>query len=189
MKYYLAILCVLAQCPTTMFGQTTILWNESVNGELSQDYSTATPLGSVQVGTNIIIGATEIEPVGQNWLRYPEDFSFRVPSGYEVTEVYIQIDKPNVWSWIGDSGFSNEMGFTMNSSTGNLLPQWGIGSISSGIYGVELTSLNIEPYTSIAHYELEFVVEAVPEPGTFGLLLLGAGVFTLRSGRKSRLLT
>ena len=38
----------------------------------------------------------------------------------------------------------------------------------------------------IAHYELDFVVEAAPEPGTFGLLLLGAGVFALRSCRQFR---
>ena len=46
-----------------------------------------------------------------------------------------------------------------------------------------------ETYTSIAHYELDFVVEAVPEPGAFGLMLLGAGVFILRSCRQSRFLS
>ena len=189
MKTCVRILIAITLTTTAAFSQTTILWNESVNGELSQDYSTATSLGILNIGTNVIIGETENEPVSGGWLSYSDYFTFIVPNGYDVTGLYIQIDKPNVWAWIGDAGFSSTLAFSGGPSTGDLLSQMGLDNISSGTFGMYLSNSDAEPYTSIAHYELDFVVEAVPEPGTFGLLLLGAGVFTLRHCRKSNLLS
>jgi len=189
MKICVTILLSVILTATTNFGQTTILWNESVSGDLSQYYSIPTSLGNLQLVTNIIIGATEIEPTGNSWFVHPEIFTIEVPNNSVVTALYIQIDSPNVWAWIGDPTFSSGLGFTDNASTGELLSQWAIDSIDSGVYGMYLANMNALPYTSIANYQLDFVVETVPEPGMLGMLLLGAGIFTLRHCRKSHFLS
>ena len=181
MKTCVNILIAIILTTTAAIGQVTILWNESVNGEISGNSFTFSP----QIGTNSIIGATECVPIGNNWIVYGDYFGFEVPSNYEVTALYVQIDKPEVWTWIGDPGFSSTLAYNLNTSTGELLSQWGISSLDSGIYGMYVANQDAQSYTSIANYQLDFVVEPVPEPGTLGLLLLGAGVFTLRHCRKS----
>ena len=186
MKTTIAILFSVILTTTAAFGQVTILWNESVNGELSQDYSTATTLGTLQLGTNSIIGATEVERTGNNWFEQGDYFTFEVPSNSEITALYIGIDTPNVWTWIGDPTFYSHLAFSGGPSTGDLLPQWGLVSIDFGIYGMYLVNHDHSSSLSIANYQLDFVVELVPEPGTLGLLLLGAGVFTLRHCCKPR---
>jgi hypothetical protein len=186
MKTCIKILIAIILTTTAAFGQTTILWNESVNGELSGNSPPFTSLGALQLGTNIIIGVTEIHTIGNdNWISYPDFFTFEVPSNYEVTTLYIQLDQPHVWAWIGDSTFSSELAFNLNSSSGDMLSQWGLDSIDSGVYGMYLENQDPAFPSSIANYQLDFVVEPVPEPGTLGLLLLGASVFTLRPCRKS----
>jgi hypothetical protein len=100
-----------------------------------------------------------------------------------VTALYIQVDLPDIWAWIGDSTLSNELAFDLNPSTGELLSQLGIVSIGPGSYGMYLQNADAQSYTTVANYQLDFVVEPTPEPGTLGLLLLGAGVFTLRHRR------
>ena len=172
---------------TAAFGQVTILWNESVNGEISGNSPPFTSLGTLQIGTNSIIGATEIQSIGNdNWISYPDFFTFEVPSDLEVTALYIQINKPSVWAWIGDATFSSGLAFSGGPSNGDLLSQWGLDSISSGVYGMYMDNTDLSSLFSVANYQLDFVVETVPEPGILGLLLLGAGVFILRRCRKPR---
>ena len=187
MKMYLAFISSLVYFSAAAFGQTTILWNESVNGHLSGNSSTF----SFQLGTNIIIGATEVEQTGNNWFVHPDYFTFEVPNDSEVTAIYILIDKPLVWTWIGDPTFSSELAYTLNTSPGELLSQsqWGLSSISADTYGMYLSNHDHSSPLSIANYELDFVVEPLPEPSPVGLLLLGTCVFILRSCRQSRLLT
>ena len=190
MKMYLAIIGSLAYFSASAFGQTTILWNESVNGEISQDFSFPTWLGSLNIGTNSIMGATEVERIGNNWFGQGEYFTYIVPADYEVSGLYIQIDNINIGTWIGDEGFSRyQLAYSESPSTGEMLSQLGLESIDSGAYGMYLENHNSPTTISIANYQLEFVVEPVPEPSPVGLLLLGAGVFALRSCRQSRLLT
>ena len=187
MKTYMVVLCALAIEACDVYGQTTVLWNESVNGEMSQNFDYPTQLGNLQIGNNIIIGATECVPYGNNWGEYPDIFIFNVPDGYYIDEVYVQVDLPNIWAWIGDSTLDNRLAFSLNPSSGELFPQWGITSLGADTYGMYMQNDDGQAYTTVGNYELDFVVEPAPEPGTFGLLLLGAGVFILRSCRKSRL--
>ena len=187
MKTCIAILFAIILTTTAAVGQVTILWNESVNGELSQDYGSPTQLGSLQLGTNFVIGMTEVERTGNNWFGHDDIFTFDVPSNFEVTALYIQIDKPNVWTFIGDPTFSSGLAFSWGPSTGDLLSQLGLSFIGADTYGMSLENHDHSSPISIANYQLDFVLEPIPEPGTLGLLLLGAGVFTLRPLRKSRL--
>jgi hypothetical protein len=166
-------------------GQGTILWNESVNGPFSGDFAHPTSLSPLQAGTNSIIGMSEVVPVGNNWFGSPDFFTFAIPSDLVVSEVHLQIDKPNVWTWIGEPSYVNQLAFAGSPSTGDLLAQWGISAIGPGAYGMYLANLDQQAVTSIASYRLDFFVQNIPEPSTLSLLLVGAGFVGFCSWRKS----
>src|SRR5713101_2920083 len=128
------ILVGLALPGAAALGQGVLLWDESVNGELSQDFTHPTSLTPLLAGTNSVIGATEIIPYGNNWRGYPDDFLVTIPSNLVVTAVYLAVDRPKVWAWIGDPSYSDQLGWTQNPTNGDLLLQWGVGSLGSGVY-------------------------------------------------------
>jgi hypothetical protein len=171
MKTYANISLLVLGSAAAALAQGTILWDESVNGELSRNYATATPLAPLQPGTNSVLGATEVVPTGPNWAAYPDFFTITVPSGQVVDALYLSINKPNVWTWIGDASFYNQLAFTQNPSTGDLLAQWGVSSIGPGVYGMYLDNGDVGPVTSIATYRLDFISRSVPEPHPIALLL------------------
>jgi hypothetical protein len=164
----------------TVFAQGTILWDESVSGSFSQFSTSPTHLASFQLGTNSIIGTAEIEPTGPDWAVTPDFFTVQVPGGLLVTAVYLQINKPNVLHWVGDTAFANMLAFAQSPTNGNLLSQWGLSSIGTGAYGMDVENQDAQPFPSIANYRLDFFLESVPEPGTLPLLFLGLGLVGLR---------
>jgi len=186
MKTCLIILSLVTSTANIGLSQGTILWSESVSGELSNDFGSPSPLAPLQLGTNSIIAMTEVEPSGPNWTTDPDIFTLTVPSNLMVTAIYLQIDKTKVWAWIGDPAFLNQLGFIQNSLSGELLSQWEIGSIGSGIYGMYLENHDLQLFASVANYRLDFFVQAVPEPSAFSLLFIGAGLVGFRCWRKTR---
>jgi hypothetical protein len=186
MRNHTVILFLLKACAFVAFGQGTILWDESVNGELSMSYTSATALPPLQLGTNSIIGKTEIEPTGPNWLVHPDYFSITVPSNLSVTGVYLSINKPNVWTWIGDPTFVNQLAFAQSPTPGDLLSQWGLSSVGPGAYGVYLDNHDAQSITSIASYRLDFVTQSIPEPGPLGLWLTGATCAAVYGWRRAK---
>src|SRR5215471_20440655 len=126
------------------FAQGVILWNESVNGELSQDSSHPTSLTPLMGGTNSVLGATEVVPFGGGWVGYGEFFTIAVPSGLEVSAIYLTVDSQRVWHWIGDTAFLNQLGWIQSPTNGDLLPQWGLSSISAGVYGLDIENHNVQ---------------------------------------------
>ena len=173
MKAIAANFLVLVLSATTAFAQGTVLWDESVNGPISEDYTIPTSLSPMQMGTNSVMGLTEVVPTPPNWEGHPNTFTIEVPIGLEVRAVYLQVDKPNVWAWIGNTGFSSELGFTLSASSGELLAQWGLVTISAGSYGIYLENHDHQAEISIANFRLDFVVQAVPEPSACSILLAG----------------
>jgi hypothetical protein len=185
-KYANIPLLLMASACAAM-GQGTILWDESVNGELSMNAGSPTQLGSLVPGTNTILGATEVQPAGDgNYIDHDDYFTFVVPNGSLVGAIYFSVDKPNVWTWVGDPGFSTQLGFAANPTSGELLSQWGLSSLSPGTYGMSLANHDVQQTTSLANFRLDFYSQIVPEPGTLGLWLAGAASAGLYGLRKPR---
>ena len=167
-------------------GQGTILWDESSNGPLSQDFNNPSLLGLLQAGTNSIVGATESIPNGNNWTTYPDIFVISVPANLTVSSIRLQINKNNIWAWLGDQTYLNTLGFAMNPTNGDLLSQLGFGSVRSGTYGMYLDNHDLQSVTSIANYRLDFFLQSIPEPTSTSLVFLGFGCLGLRLWRKVR---
>ena len=172
-------LVTLAACASRLLGQGTILWNEAVNGPFSGSSSTPTPISPFGLGTNSLIGVTEIAPSGQIWFVQPDFFSVVVPEGMHVNAIHLQIDKPNVWIWIGEPNYLSELAFAGGPADGDLLLPWGLTSIESGAYGMYIANHDAGPSSSVANYRLDFVV--IPEPAAWSVLCLsGVALFLKR---------
>jgi hypothetical protein len=185
MRTRLTILWAFVFLVRYVFGQGTVLWNESVDGSFSHDFSQATSLSPLHAGTNSVFGTTEVVPDGNIWIGYPDFFTITIPADMIVTAIYLQVDKPDVWAWIGNSSFSSETGFVMNPNTGELLEQWSLTSLGAGAYGMYMNNHDQQPFISVAQYRLDYVVQAVPEPNTLSIFLSGVGLLGLHRWRRS----
>src|SRR5262249_54261510 len=121
---------------TNAQGQGTMVWNESVNGPFSQSSTTPTMLGAFALGTNTIIGMTEVEPTGPSWAAHPDFFTFQIPNNLVVSAIFLNINKPSVWTWVGDQTFSDQAGFSFGPSNGELLAQLSLTGLAPNIYGM-----------------------------------------------------
>ena len=186
MKTILRAIFLTATVGSCAFGQSLVIWNESVDGPLSNDSSFPTPLVVLQPGTNSVLGMTENEPATGNHIVYPDLFVIQVPDNSAMTALYLELDKPNLWNWIGDTSYSTQLGFIQSPRNGDVLAQWGLELVGSGYYGMYVANLDSQVTTSIATYRLDFVVQAVPEPSAVSLLLAGAGIVALNRSRKPR---
>ena len=184
MKTISRIFFLATLLPVTASGQGTILWDEGVSGPLSQFSSSPTPLPPLQLGTNTVIGMTEVEPTGPSWSVYTDFFTFAVPNNSVVGTVYLQINKPNVWTWIGEPTFFDQLAFSFSPSTGNLSSQWGLSSIVAGTYGMYFENHDFEAFTSIANYRLDFFVQSIPEPSSLWLLVGGLGLIGIHRWKR-----
>ena len=157
-------------------GQGTILWQESVNGQLSKTSDVPTSLMPVQAGTNSVLGTTEVVPSGSSWLIFADFFTIQVPSNLSVIEAWITVSKPHVSAWIGNTTFVTELAYLGNASNGSLLAQWGLTSIGAGTYGLDIENHDFQSNPSATDYRLDFVTQSVPEPSSVCLLPLGAAL-------------
>ena len=98
-----------------------------------------------------------------------------------VSAVYLTVDRPKVWNWIGDAIFLNQLGWVQNPTNGDLLPQWGLSSIGPSVYGMDVENHDVQSVPSIANYRLDFVAQPTPEPSIVCLTLAGAALMWLRS--------
>lgn len=173
-----------------------VIWNEAVNGDLSNDQSAPTLL-TLGDGLNSLIGEIGGGEI-QDWL------SIEVPTGFRLSQlinsvyvpgdqqgfVGIQSGSPFVGSvndpssYLGYAHFgpgATNNGPPTNLVGVNLLPLMGdnigfaVGAqgftppLKAGIY-----SMLIQQHGPIIGYQFDFVVTPVPEPSSLGLLALAA---------------
>jgi hypothetical protein len=175
--------CVLSVM--TALGQGTVLWDESANGPLSNDYTHPTSLGALQQGTNSLSGATEFEPTGGTGAIYGDYFTFVIPGTSSLAGLWLQVDRP-VAIWFGQENFSSRISDAVDPISGDFFYQLGLVAISSGTYDMYVKSDDVGPSPSVSNYRFDFVLETVPEPNTFALVALGIGLVGSRHWKRGK---
>ena len=179
MKKSLCVL-VVALFAYRLFGQGMLLWDESVNGPLSEDYTQPTSLGNLLLGTNSVIGSVSSVFTGTGYAAHDDYFTFTVQPGNSLAGVYISVNKPTL-VWLGNPSFSTMIGQVFNPLNGEVLSQMGLGPLTSGTFGMYLANNEFVGSSSTSNYRLDFLVQSIPEPDTFPLIALGAAALLIRS--------
>jgi len=169
---FLTTICV--NLAASALGQGTILWDESLNGQISGDFGNPTAFGTLQNGTNSVLAAVSVTRNGNTWVGQDDYFTFQVPANLSLAAIFVAVDRTSVWAWSGDPTFSDQLGFVPSVLNGDLIQQWSIQSIGAGTYGMYLENHDHSVDSSIASYRLDFFTEPIPEPSTFALLSAGA---------------
>lgn len=178
--------CLLAiGVSATLFGQGTTLWNEAVNGPLSNDFTQPTPLGVLQSGTNSVSGAAHFVRTGNGpgGTLYDDFVLFSVGDGFQVSAFLVQSDNP-LLLWIGDAGFTSESASVFSAASDAPVLQAGLGLPAYGTYGFYISNRQFGSPSSVANYRLDFVVQAVPEPASLWILLNGLGFLWFKRWRR-----
>ena len=104
------MLLLLLLLGTRAFAQGTVLWDESVNGPLSYDYTQPTQLGTLQNGSNFLLGSSEFVPTGggPGGVVTSDFVVFTIGAGNLISSLMLQTDLP-LTVWIGDTTFSSEL--------------------------------------------------------------------------------
>lgn len=162
----LAMPCLISN---KVFGASQILWDESVNGDLSDYYYSPSILPSLVQGSNYIIGSVVILPTPYGADSYPDNFNLTVPAGFQIKQIILSSDTPNaLWIWIGNTAQTQALGFwggTFNSSApenGDLLSQISLPPIQSGDYGMYVANMGAAPSTN--QFQINFWLVPTPCP-------------------------
>jgi hypothetical protein len=202
---FLSLACMAALLAASAVAHAAVVYDESINGDLSNDRMNPTPI-TLLPGVNSLIATT-----GFSTVEDEEYFRIDLPPSGQLTKILMQ-------SFQGDNGLmflGVESGFRFSFSpddafahigdllgwvhfgpnNGNqigddLLPGIGMGSGAKGftppLFSPPYTFW-IQQYDSDTKYQLDFVVAAVPEPATWILVASGGAVLIptrLRRGRK-----
>ncbi|MFZ4682785.1 MAG: PEP-CTERM sorting domain-containing protein [Terrimicrobiaceae bacterium] len=160
------------------------LWDEPVNGDLSGDNFAPTAL-TFDLGVNRVKGTMGGDP-GDGIPLDRDIFKVTIASGQRISSIEVLTFAPTGLSFyavaagesISITSSANHLSNTLISSTGEILP-----TLASGAYngGTGLTdpipagtyTFWLQEVSSVVTYEMAYTVQAVPEPGSVSLLLLG----------------
>jgi hypothetical protein len=150
-----------------------VLWDESLNGQLSRDGLNPTSLQPLHLGFNTVLSSVEFIPSGPGpgGVLFSDFFILTVPEGTEIVAMELATDRP-IAVWVGDDTFSSELGSALNPANGSLLPQLTLNRLFEGLYGVYVSNNDLGPSLSTANYRLDLDLRAVPEPNTWMLFSL-----------------
>lgn len=189
--HYSKWVAIAVLCMGTTAAQAATIWDEAVNGDLSNDGEATTPV-VMTVGPNRVIGATGNSGQGVD----ADHFRFTVPPGTRLTSITL-LDNTTVSG--GSSFFGIAVGPSISATNlltflhysadqigSNLMPMLGTGPLASGTYSVW-----VQETGGPVKYGFEFVTTpvainaTVPTLPEWGLLLLGA-LLALIAWRKSQ---
>lgn len=198
------LLCVIVLCAS--WTRATVIWNESTNGDLSNNQAAPTAL-TLSNGINSVIGTTSAGD--QDWLALTIPAGFQLSS--DVLESYTSTDSQGFTgvqagsSFVGNpettpSAYLGYAHFGTAASNGalgttdlvgvNLLPIMGNTADASGSQGFT-PPLAAGTYTFLIQqtgattaYQFDYGVTAVPEPSSLSLVgLTAAMALRRRTGR------
>jgi hypothetical protein len=183
------VLCsLLLAVASPAFAVTSVLWNESVSGDVSNDPVNPTQM-NVSLGTNQFIATMPGDDLDFITIQLPantvlsaiynsaynsiDQVSFAaIGAGNSLPATVLNDDPTGLLGWA-------HFGPGATDPTDNLLtimsqPAFGVPGFTtplpSGAY-----SFWIQQQSPVAEsYQLDFVVDAVPEPATCGLFMIGA---------------
>lgn len=167
MRFAVLLVIGVAMVLTAGAAQCTVLWDESVNGDLP-DRTTVMDLGTLAVGSNVVLGSIGAH---QWWSSDQEDSgAFTVSTGQTLSKVvfgpYSSYMSPD---WVGFALYKNAQllaFFNVNSlAEGADLLQASTdhpGPLSAGNYSFLWQGTGDQEGKS--GYTVDFVVQSVPEP-------------------------
>lgn len=188
----------------------TVIYNESVSGDLSNNQAAPTPL-TLSVGTNSVIG--NVNGSGgdsQDWIALTIPAGFQLSSdvleSYQSTDVQgftgLQAGSSFVGSAFSASSYLGYAHYGTAASNGptvpsnvvglNLLPFMGDNvNVSAGSAGFTpplpsgTYTFLIQQLGASTSYQFDYGVTAVPEPTSIGLLVGGAMLALRRRNRRA----
>jgi len=173
------------------------VWDESLNGDLSNDGNAPTPL-TFNLGTNVVSGT-----MGSDLPHIPPDrdiFTFTLQPGQALTSIVFTVFTPTNQSFyavapgstIDTTSGSTHLSNTLVKRTGeNILDDLARGSYSASSLGLTapLTAgtytIWFQEFSSVVTYSTTYTVTPVPEPSAYAIALpLGlAALIALRRRR------
>jgi hypothetical protein len=160
-----------------------ILWNEAVDGDLSQSPQLS-PLLPVVVGNNIVMGNTGFVTGIPDY----DGFRLHVGSGLEIISASLSL-APTVGSPIDVTWFFCHSDYSNGTNAYRTIPSSGsilnsIMPLRPGDYFIQDTTLGAAVSGSYFDYQFSFMV--VPEPSTFVLLATAAFGLSAYAWRRRR---
>ncbi|HVU88474.1 MAG TPA: PEP-CTERM sorting domain-containing protein [Pirellulales bacterium] len=189
--------CLLALCAATSTAAATV-WNESINGDLSNDRLAPTAI-AVAVGSNDVIGSVVGNPSDLDY------FTINVPTGDELSQLVLEsFTSTDQRGFIGVQhgttftesasapNVANLLGWThFGPGAGNvgldILPGMGQGPGAQGFtapLAAGSYTFWVQQLGALTNYDFNFVVKATPEPATWGMALVAAGFCVLGAAHR-----
>jgi len=175
--------------------QAGVVWDESVQGDLSGQAASPTAL-TLSPGSNQVLGASGNLGAGTDL----DFFTFTIPAGQQMVSLWVlPSTAPESLGFLGIGAGPQITGFTASALMGwihygafdagsDILPRIGAGAGATGFtppLGAGTYSVWIQDFDfGASPYAFDMVLAAVPEPPAALTLLAGLGLLGLRRRRR-----
>ena len=199
MKYRTYLTALSCSCVFLSSAAADLMWDEAIDGDLSEDYLNPTQLEIKGVNNHVVF--TTIDLTGDPDREY---FTFTIAEGYELSAVILDMFDTTPEFNLGFIGIASGsqfstppsapdpgamLGYALVGTTDvgtDILPfmaegpgsQGFDGPLGAGTYSIWAQETSI----AVDDWDLNFIVTEVPAPGV--LALMGLGGVTLRRRRR-----